>query len=154
MGYGGRGSVGGKSRIWDGAKWVETASGIAIPHNTTHSPVALYQLDELLTDTSGNAVTTLILAAGTARYTNIVPGIKGAAFDGTAYYYVNAAVSTGLSAPTGGSSDKLYIGSNADALQDFNGAISSVKIIGSALTPAQIRAEYNRTLGPALGELS
>jgi len=254
MTYEGKGSVINSSQIWDGSKWVERSSGIVAPHDTTHSPVALYQLNETLDDTSGNALTGLTVV-GTERYTEILPGIRGLVCSGN-YAYVNAteasiqitgdltlecivvlyslpaatltiiehaltgetevtnvlykigvqsggvleyfaeqgagvniqyllnrmmsvgipvhvalvrssnnvtfylngeqigATSTGLSAPTGGASGKLYIGTNSDASQDWNGVVASVKIISSALTAAQIKAEYNRTLGPALGELS
>lgn len=254
MGYTGRGSVGGKSRVWDGAKWVETASGIAVPHDTTHNPVGLYQLDESLTDTSGNNNWYLSAVGGAgAIYTSIVPGIRGHGFDsylrginatpnlaitgdltiemivivyevpsgtnqrlimhgqsgeteatnvvycidhilggGLRYhaeydagvdiiydindtlpigipvhlalvrssndvtFYMNGrqigATSSGLNAPTGGSSGYLYLGLDFGNFYVLEGAIGSVKIISSALTAEQIRAEYNQTLGPIFGE--
>jgi hypothetical protein len=73
-------------------------------------------------------------------------------------FYLNGeqigASSSGLDGPTDGQNARLYIGTSGDAAADFDGVIASVKIINSALTAAQIKAEYNRTLGPALGELS
>jgi hypothetical protein len=55
--------------------------------------------------------------------------------------------STGLSSPTGGSSGTLKIGhGNIDG-----GVICSVKILDSALTADQMKAEFNNSLGPVLG---
>jgi hypothetical protein len=253
----GRGSSSDKSLSWDGNKWaeVDVTSG-SLYHDTTHNPVALYQFDESLADTSGNSLTSFSVESGTERYTNILPGLKGFLFDGSTDIYVNAAEaslaitgdmtiemilsagevasslaipvsyyatgeteitnllysirllassanclswtheqgagvnetydsnigvplgrpihlaavrssndvtfyvngerfqsgSTGLNAPTGGSSSRLYAGGQPTASNAFTGAISSLKILNSALTSAQIRAEYNRTLGKVFGE--
>jgi hypothetical protein len=72
-------------------------------------------------------------------------------------FYTNGeqlgATSTGLGAPTGGTSGRFYIGDNAAGTAKFTGAISSVKIINSALSAAEIKAEYNKTLGPTYGEI-
>jgi len=255
----GRGTAAGASQNWDGNKWTEILENVgSLYHDTTHSPVALYQLNESLTDTSGNGLTSFSVGTGTERYASILPGLKGALFDGSTYLYVNAlesslqitgdmtiemivsvgklvvaassllniagvgetevtnamatislrafdsnaldwihesgagvnqtyntnigmpfgrpvhlaairssnditfylngerfeAGSSGLSAATGGTDAKLYLGSLSDGNQKFTGAISSLKILNSALTPAQIRAEYNRTLGKVFGEHS
>jgi hypothetical protein len=68
-------------------------------------------------------------------------------------FYVNGKPigdsSSTLTAPAGGTSTKLNIGT---ALID-GGVISSVKVIDSALTADQMKAEFNLSLGPVLGEL-
>jgi hypothetical protein len=92
MTYEGKGSIVNSSQIWDGSKWIERSSGIVAPHDTTHSPTALYQLNESLDDTSGNALTGLTVS-GTMRYTEILPGIRGFVCSGN-YAYMNAGEST------------------------------------------------------------
>jgi len=66
-------------------------------------------------------------------------------------FYLNGelfgSASSTLTAPTGGSSANLRINAT-------NVPLASVKIIASALTATQIRAEYNRTMGPAAGFLA
>ena len=63
-------------------KSISTSSlQFAQPHDTSYSPIALYQLNGDLTDSSGNG-RTLTLDAGTARYSDISPHLKGFAFDG------------------------------------------------------------------------
>lgn len=60
---------------------------------------------------------------------------------------LNGAVSSTLTAPdTVSGTQSFFVGGN---LQDasFAGAVSSLKIINSALTASQIEGEYNRTLG-------
>jgi len=53
-----------------------------------------------------------------------------------------------LTAPTGGASGRFVIGALTDGSNENPTAlIASVKLIASALTPAQIRAEFVRTLG-------
>lgn len=58
--------------------------------------------------------------------------------------------SSALTTPTGGGSGNFRLGSDATP-EYFHGAFASVKLIGSALSAAQVRAEYNRTMGPAFG---
>lgn len=55
-------------------------------------------------------------------------------------------------APDGGSSSRLYVGFNG-ASGYHDGVIASVKVIAGALSAADIRAEYNRSLGIALGRI-
>ena len=68
-------------------------------------------------------------------------------------FYVNGLqigdASSGLVAPTGGGDGTLKIGS----AYIEGGAICSVKILNTALTADQMKAEFNRSLGPVLGEL-
>ena len=70
-------------------------------------------------------------------------------------FYLNGralgAASSALNAATGGADGRLYIGGSATG--SWAGYLASVKLIGSALTAAEIRAEYNRTMGPAFGFL-
>lgn len=54
-------------------------------HDLTHDPVVLYQFSGSLVDTSGNSLN-LSLGAGTARYTEMAPGILGAQLDGSSYF--------------------------------------------------------------------
>jgi hypothetical protein len=75
----------------------------------------------------------------------------------TAQIFVNGvpfgSASTGLSAPTGGSGGKLQIGGvNPATNNDSAFAIHSLQVVASALSNAQILAEYNRTMGPVFGE--
>lgn len=51
-------------------------------HTTSHSPVALYQFDGDMTDSSGNGYD-LSLYTGTERYADVVPGLRGFYFDGS-----------------------------------------------------------------------
>lgn len=67
-------------------------------------------------------------------------------------FYLNGALagaaSSGLLAPTGGGSGTFTIGGTpGSAVFDAQCAIASVKLIGSALSAAQVLAEYDRTLG-------
>lgn len=227
------------------------APGVIARHDTTHSPVGLWQFDGDLTDSSGNSLT-LSVSAGTILYSDIMPGFKAAWFDnatalnrsaaalritgsmtieclmildagpngnpwishgiageletqniiyesailsgrlpqwfsesgagvnalsaltttalppvhqlfhfaitrssGTVRHYVNGrALGGGLShtTPTGGSLGSLVIGSSAaGAVYGAHMFLSSLKIIPSALTLAQIEDEYNLTLGPVYG---
>jgi len=61
---------------------------------------------------------------------------------------------TGLTASTGGTTSQVRIGSdhsgNTSAFR-LSGFMSSVKIVLSALSAAQVKDEYNRTLGPVYG---
>lgn len=58
------------------------------------------------------------------------------------------ATSVGLDAPTGGTEGQLALGAtNQGSDNRISATLASVKIIGSALTAAQVRAEYQRTLG-------
>lgn len=75
-------------------------------------------------------------------------------------FYVNgvqigATITTSLPAG-GGTNGRLRIGTNefeSSTRNVINAGMSSVKIIASALTLAQIEAEYNLTLGPVLGPI-
>ncbi len=60
--------------------------------------------------------------------------------------------SASLTGPTGGSSGRFRIGSN-DVAQHLTGAMTSVKVLAFALSPAQITSEYNRTLGATFGQI-
>jgi hypothetical protein len=56
--------------------------------------------------------------------------------------------SSSLTTPTGGSSGRFVIGALASgSSENPTCVIASVKLIGSALTAAQVKAEYQRTLG-------
>jgi hypothetical protein len=66
-------------------------------------------------------------------------------------FYINGvqagAPSTGLPAPSGGTSGTFKIGyPNID-----RGVMCSVKVVGSALSASDMKAEYNNSLGPVLG---
>jgi hypothetical protein len=65
--------------------WVTMGSSVPAYHDTTHSPVALWNFNSTLNDTSGNS-RHLTLQAGTTRYMSIFPGLTGAWFDGSTYY--------------------------------------------------------------------
>lgn len=56
-----------------------------------------------------------------------------------------------LTAPTGGSTGRFRIG--GDQATRIKGVMCSAKLIGSALTADQVKAEYNRTLGPMFGRI-
>ncbi len=73
-------------------------------------------------------------------------------------FYINGvpfgAASAALTVPDGGSVTQLYIGGTGGVgtLSTIsNTIVASLKIIPSALTAAEVKAEYNRTLGPFLG---
>lgn len=53
--------------------------------------------------------------------------------------------------PAGGTSSRLIIGSNLSA--HYSGSTASVKIVAGVLSEADIRAEYNRSLGHVLGKV-
>ncbi len=55
-------------------------------HDTTYSPVGLWQLDGTLNDTSGNGFN-LTTDAGTARYADIFPGIPGLLVSASRFIY-------------------------------------------------------------------
>lgn len=59
------------------------------------------------------------------------------------------AASTALTAPTGGTAGNFQLGQQGSSGCECQ--IASLKIIASALTAAQVKGEYNRTLGPVLG---
>ncbi len=232
------------------------AGFIARQHDTTHSPVGLWQLDGDLTDSSGSGYT-LTVENGTERYSNLPGGkIQGAIFDGSTNliynvaeatlrilgdmtiecliewldaspgispnsntriashvgtggsgnsvdnqlfsfgpasgapgfryfaefgsgsnidfsttdsapqslqhlamvresnditYYVNGQAispsSSGLSAPTDGSSGRFRIGANNALLVPVVAVVATVKLVASALTAQEIANEYGRTLG-------
>jgi hypothetical protein len=75
----------------DGAGAVAAGGGWAPPryHDTTHTPVALYNFDGVITDSSGNA-RDLTLEAGTSRFSRIL-GLRGFYFDGSTRLFRNAA---------------------------------------------------------------
>lgn len=60
--------------------------GTVKQHTLNHQPVALWQLDGSLNDTSGNGFT-LSVEAGTVRYSTLYPGIVGIRFDGAIRLY-------------------------------------------------------------------
>ena len=62
-----------------------TGSGRAAYHDLTHDPVGLWQLSGSLRDSTSNALD-LTLTNGNERYTEIVPGIRGAYFDGNSWF--------------------------------------------------------------------
>ncbi len=62
-------------------------------HDTTHSPVGLWQLDGGLTDSSGNGFT-LTVEAGTERYAQLPGGIQGFFFDAATNLVRSAAEAT------------------------------------------------------------
>lgn len=63
------------------------------------------------------------------------------------------AKSTGLSAASGGSSSPVFIGANTvTGTNDCRMMIMSIQVIASSLSDAQIKAEFNRTMGPVFGE--
>lgn len=51
-------------------------------HDTTYSPVGLWNLNGTLNDSSGNGFN-LTVEAGTERYSDIFPGVRGFNFDGS-----------------------------------------------------------------------
>lgn len=78
---------------------------------------------------------------GITRATN---GVSRAFVNGVQF----GATSTVLVMPTGGTSANLQIGATSNLM------IFGLKIIAAELTPAQMAAEYNRTLGAAFGFLA
>jgi hypothetical protein len=63
--------------------------------------------------------------------------------------------SSGLTAATGGTAAVFRIGGSGTTAGEspWNGAVASVKVIASALSAAQVKDEYNRTLGHLYGFL-
>lgn len=229
-------------------------AGIVQGHDTTHSPVGLWQLAGNLNDTSGNSFT-LTVETGTSRFVPIFPTLKGFYFDGStalwhnvsaatlritgdmtfeclfmleavtaaAYWFSHTAggetsdtnqqyglqfnlttfpaiawiqesgagvnssyggannymplgrichmavtrtanviqpylnsrawgsPSATLTTPDGGATGRLRLG--GDSVTRIRGVMASAKLIASALTANQIKAEYNRTLGDFYGLL-
>lgn len=69
---------------------------VAIPvryHDTTHSPVGLWNFNGNMNDSSGNSFT-LTVSTGTERYSEVLPGLTGFYFDGSTTIFRNAAEST------------------------------------------------------------
>jgi hypothetical protein len=68
-------------------------------------------------------------------------------------FYLNGqlkgATSSGLSAPTGGTTGFFYLGNNSGTA--WFGTLASVKLVNSALSAADLVAEYDRSLGPVYG---
>lgn len=62
-------------------------------HDTTHSPVGLWQFNESLADTSGNGFT-LTVETGAVTYGDIFPGVKGVNLDGTTTLVYNTSTAT------------------------------------------------------------
>ena len=58
--------------------------GLVNYHDTTFSPAGLWNLNNDLTDASGNGFT-LTIGAGTERYADISPGVRGLVLDGSTY---------------------------------------------------------------------
>ncbi len=71
--------------------------------------------------------------------------------DGRAF----GAPSSGLSAATGGSLSQLWLGGSGGIVPSFSTPcnVASLKIVPSALTAAQIQAEFNRTAGMFYGKI-
>jgi hypothetical protein len=67
-----------------------TAASKVRLHDTTHSPIGLWQLQGDLTDSSGNGYT-LSLAAGTEQYVPISDTVQGHLFNGATYLRYNTA---------------------------------------------------------------
>jgi hypothetical protein len=64
--------------------------------------------------------------------------------------YVNgrlADTSSAITTATGGSTSPFRVGRDINDAGTFRGTIASLKVINSALSDAQVLAEYNRTLG-------
>ncbi len=59
-------------------------------HDTTHSPLGLWQLNGSLLDSSGNG-RTLTVETGTSRFTQIAPQLEGFLFDGSTALWYNVA---------------------------------------------------------------
>lgn len=86
---GASGSTGG------GSFTVVTGSGRINYHDTTYSPVGLWQLSGSLID-SGSQVTNLTVGVGTERYSNMGPGLRGFMFDGSTMLVNTASVPTSM----------------------------------------------------------
>lgn len=84
-----------------------------------------------------------VVLVGFTRSANVIQPMRNAGVFGAA--------SSALSAPTGGLNSRLRIGAATDAGGRIVGVVGGVKIVPSALTADQWKAEYNRTLGPVLG---
>jgi hypothetical protein len=61
-------------------------------HDTTHSPIALWQLNGSLADSSGNGHNLSVLA-GTERYCELWPDLRGFHFDGVTRLGIGSFVS-------------------------------------------------------------
>jgi hypothetical protein len=77
-------------RVLNGVRQSTGGSSISL-HDTTHSPLALWQLDGGLTDSSGNGYT-LTVGAGTERYAPLSDTLSGFHFDGSTYLIHDVAV--------------------------------------------------------------
>jgi hypothetical protein len=65
-------------------------------HDTTYSPLGLWQLSGNLNDSSGISNHHIGLQAGTQRYTNMGPGMRGAMFDGSTLFLSTGSVPTNM----------------------------------------------------------
>jgi len=76
-----RSAILGYTEIWNlmlagqGSSGTGGGGNLAQPHDLTHTPVGLWQLNESLLDTSGNSFT-LALLAGDQRWTEMLPGLR------------------------------------------------------------------------------
>lgn len=69
---------------------------VSIPiryHDTTHSPVGLWQFNGNMNDSSGNSFT-ITVSTGTERYAEVLPGLTGFYFDGSTTLIRNVAEAT------------------------------------------------------------
>lgn len=76
----GKGTDANQELFWNGSIWVPRYPRTAQYHDTTFSPIGLWQLNRSLADTSGNG-NALTTSTGSARYVEIVPGLTGGFFD-------------------------------------------------------------------------
>lgn len=108
-----------------------------------------YYLSENSTGTdSGYTFSTVGLPVGVPTHLAITRSSNGTVIK----CYVNGKLygtSTALTIPTGGSSSLLYVGVDVDGgtFLPKGSVLSSLKVIASTLTDAQVLAEYQRTLG-------
>ncbi len=85
----------------------------------------------------------------------VTPVLVTAVRQNNAYsVYLNGtlyAFSGPLTAPSGGASSNIRVGSSDSSSERWLGAVASVKINNFALSAGQVVDEYNRTLGPVFG---
>jgi len=79
------------------------------------------------------------------------------ASDGKTYkFYVNGVLKdteVAANTPQSGTDSAVNIGANRLNAARFNGFVGSIKVVASELSADDIKAEYNRTLGPLLGTI-
>jgi len=93
----------------------------------------------------------------TAAEAGIQHFVETRASDGVSVkFYVNGVQVDSVThdnAPSGPAGQSVRIGSNPINSVRWLGLIGSVKVIADELTASEVAAEYNRTLGPLLGEI-